>query len=292
MASLRSIRTRIKSVKNTRQITKAMEMVASAKMRRAQQRVLDTRPYADRIHEILVRMGTRSSFSSHPYFQIKPVKKVGIVLVSTDRGLCGPINSNLFRTILKFMGERPEVEFEFVTIGKKGRDFVRRSGRKLVGVVEGVKDRGPITEILPATQVVIEEFADKGEWQEVWIFYTQFVSIMSQKPMMERILPIKPEHLQPKEGADLTGEYLYEPDDSREILDVLLPRYFETIIFQRVLENFASEYSARMVAMKNATTNAKEVIYGLTLTYNKLRQANITKEISEISSGAEAIQQG
>lgn len=292
MASLRSIRTRIKSVKNTRQITKAMEMVASAKMRRAQQRVLDTRPYADRINEILVRMGTRSSFSTHPYFQIKPVKKVGIVLVSTDRGLCGPINSNLFRSILKFMGERPGVEFEFVTIGKKGRDFVRRSGHKLVGVVEGVKDRGPITEILPATQVVIEEFAGRGEWQEVWIFYTQFVSIMSQKPMMEQILPIKPEHLQPKEGAELTGEYLYEPDDSREILDVLLPRYFETIIFQRVLENFASEYSARMVAMKNATTNAKEVIYGLTLTYNKLRQANITKEISEISSGAEAIQQG
>lgn len=292
MPSLRSIRTRIKSVKNTRQITKAMEMVASAKMRRAQQRVLDTRPYADRIHEILVRVGTRASLSNHPYFQIKPVKKIGVILISTDRGLCGPINSNLFRSITKFMGERPGVDFEFVTIGKKGRDFVRRSGRKLVGVVEGVKDRGPITEIFPATQLVIEEFADKGEWQEVWIFYTQFVSIMSQKPMMERILPIKPEQLQPKEGADLTGDYLYEPDDSREILDVLLPRYFETIIFQRVLENFASEYSARMVAMKNATTNAKEVIYGLTLTYNKLRQANITKEISEISSGAEAIQQG
>ncbi len=268
-----------------------MEMVASAKMRRAQQRVVDTRPYADRIKEILVRIGTRSSFANHPYFQVKPVQKIGIVLVSTDRGLCGPINSNLFRSVLKFMEEKPGMTFEFVTIGKKGRDFVRRSGRKLVGVVEGVKDRGPITEILPATQLVIEEFADKGAWQEVWIFYTQFHSIMSQKPMSEKILPIKPEHLAPKEGAELSGEYLYEPD-SKDIIDVLLPRYFETIIFQRVLENFASEYSARMVAMKNATSNAKEVIYGLTLTYNKMRQANITKEISEISSGAEAIQQG
>ncbi len=291
MPSLRSIRSRIRSVKNTRQITKAMEMVASAKMRKAQQRVLDTRPYAEKIYELMHRISAREKSWSSPFFEIRPVQTIGILLVSTDRGLCGAINSNLFRTLLRFMKERPGVRFEFVTIGRKGRDFVRRGGYNLTGVIQGVKDRGTIEEILPATQLVIEEFSEKKSWQEAWIFYTQFESIMSQKPRYEKLLPIAPEVLAGSGQNANAGEYLYEPD-RRDILDVLIPRYFETVIFQRVLENFASEYSARMVAMKNATSNAKEVIYGLTLTYNKLRQANITKEISEISSGAEAISQG
>ncbi len=291
MPSLRSIRSRIKSVKNTRQITKAMEMVASAKMRKAQQRVIDTRPYAEKIYDLMHRIAYLERSFPHPYFEVRPVKTAGIVLVSTDRGLCGAINANLFRSLTRFMKERPGTNFEFVTIGRKGRDFVRRSRLPLQGVIHGVKDRGTIEEILPATQVVIEEFYTKKHWEEVWIFYTQFESIMSQKPKHEKLLPIDPQFLTEKIPAGLSGEYLFEPD-RRDILDVLIPRYFETVIFQRVMENFASEYSARMVAMKNATANAKEVIYGLTLTYNKLRQANITKEISEISSGAEAISQG
>ena len=291
MPSLRSIRSRIKSVKNTRQITKAMEMVASAKMRKAQQRVIDTRPYAEKIYDLMHRIAYLERSFPHPYFEVRPVMTAGIVLVSTDRGLCGAINANLFRSLTRFMKERPGTNFEFVTIGRKGRDFVRRSRLPLQGVIHGVKDRGTIEEILPATQVVIEEFYTKKHWEEVWIFYTQFESIMSQKPKHEKLLPIDPQFLTEKIPAGLSGEYLFEPD-RRDILDVLIPRYFETVIFQRVMENFASEYSARMVAMKNATANAKEVIYGLTLTYNKLRQANITKEISEISSGAEAISQG
>ena len=293
MPSLRSIRSRIRSVKNTRQITKAMEMVASAKMRKAQQRVLDTRPYAEKIYELMHRIASREKAWSSPFFETRPVQTIGVLLVSTDRGLCGAINANLFRSLVRFMKERPGVRFEFVTIGRKGRDFIRRSGFNLTGVIQGVKDRGTIEEILPATQLVIEEFSEKKNWQEAWIFYTQFESIMSQKPRHEKLLPIDPEVLTGSGNRPNghSGEDLYEPD-RRDILDVLIPRYFETVIFQRVLENFASEYSARMVAMKNATANAKEVIYGLTLTYNKLRQANITKEISEISSGAEAISQG
>jgi F-type H+-transporting ATPase subunit gamma len=291
MPSLRSIRSRIKSVKNTRQITKAMEMVASAKMKKAQKRVLDARPYAEKIRELLHRIATLEKAWTNPYFETRPVEKIGIVLVSTDRGLCGPINANLFRALARFMKDRPNVKFEFVTIGRKGSDFVRRSGLPLTGVIQGVKDKGEIAEILPASQVVVQEFAEKRSWQEVWVFYTQFVSIMTQKPQFEKLLPIDPQSFAGQAIAGATGEYLYEPD-RRDILDVLIPRYFETIIFQRVLENFASEYSARMMAMKNATANAKEVIYGLTLTYNKLRQANITKEISEISSGAEAINRG
>lgn len=291
MPSLRSIRSRIKSVKNTRQITKAMEMVASAKMKKAQKRVLDARPYAEKIRELLHRIATLEKAWTNPYFETRPAEKIGIVLVSTDRGLCGPINSNLFRALARFMKDRPNVKFEFVTIGRKGRDFVRRAGLPLTGVIQGVKDKGGIAEILPASQVVVQEFAEERNWQEVWVFYTQFVSIMTQKPQFEKLLPIDPQSLAGQPIAGATGEYLYEPD-RRDILDILIPRYFETIIFQRVLENFASEYSARMMAMKNATANAKEVIYGLTLTYNKLRQANITKEISEISSGAEAINQG
>lgn len=291
MPSLRSIRSRIKSVKNTRQITKAMEMVASAKMKKAQKRVLDTRPYAEKIQELLHRIATLEKAWTNPYFESRPVQKIGIVLVSTDRGLCGPINSNLFRSLARFMNERPGITFEFVTIGRKGRDFVRRAGLPLTGVIQGVKDKGGIGEILPASQVVVQEFAEKRNWQEVWVFYTQFVSIMTQKPQFEKLLPIDPESLAGPSVGREPWEYLYEPD-RRDILDILIPRYFETILFQRVLENFASEYSARMMAMKNATANAKEVIYGLTLTYNKLRQANITKEISEISSGAEAISQG
>ncbi|MHB8423462.1 MAG: ATP synthase F1 subunit gamma [Leptospirales bacterium] len=291
MPSLRSIRSRIRSVKNTRQITKAMEMVASAKMRKAQQRVLDTRPYAEKIYELMHRIAAREKAWPSPFFEVRTVRTIGIVLISTDRGLCGAINSNLFRTLLKFMKDRPGIRFEFVTIGRKGRDFVRRAGLTLTGVIQGVKDRGTIAEILPATQLVIEEFAAKKKWDEVWTFYTQFESIMSQKSRFEKLLPIAPDIVSGKPQTEILGDYLFEPD-RREILDVLIPRYFETVIFQRVLENFASEYSARMVAMKNATANAKEVIYGLTLTYNKLRQANITKEISEISSGAEAIGQG
>ncbi len=292
MPSLRSIRGRIKSVKNTRQITKAMEMVASAKMRKAQARVRDTRPYAEKIKELMIRLAAIESHRPNPFFQVRPAATVGIILVSTDRGLCGPINSNVFKMVNRFMADRPGVKFEFVVVGKKGQDFVRRSGLKVVGSISGVKDRGQIEEILPATQVAIEEFSD-GRWDEAWIFYTEFVSTLSQKPRSEQLLPILPEMSEngAKKPSPFLGEYLYEPDTA-DILDVLIPRYFETLVFQRVMENFASEYSARMMAMRNATSNAKEVIYQMTLIYNKLRQAAITREISEIASGADAVQQG
>jgi len=292
MPSLRSIRGRIKSVKNTRQITKAMEMVASAKMRKAQMRVRDTRPYAEKIKELMVRLSAIESHQPNPFFKARPVSTVGIILVSTDRGLCGPINSNVFRQANRFMAERPGVRFEFVVIGKKGQDFIRRSGLKGVGAVQGVKDRGQIEEILPATNVAIEEF-EEGRWDEVWIFYTEFVSTLTQKPKMEKILPIGPDIATDAASgvSPFLGEYLYEPD-TKDILDVLIPRYIESIVFQRVMENFASEYSARMMAMRNATSNAKEVIYQMTLIYNKLRQAAITREISEIASGADAVKQG
>jgi F-type H+-transporting ATPase subunit gamma len=292
MPSLRSIRGRIKSVKNTRKITKAMEMVASAKMRKAQMRVRDTRPYADKIKELMVRLSKIESHRPNPFFNARPVSTIGIILVSTDRGLCGPINANVFRQVNRFMEEKPGIRFEFVIIGKKGQDFVRRNGLKAVGAIQGVKDQGKIEEIFPATNVAIDEFQE-GRWDEVWIFYTEFISTLSQKPKTEKILPIGPDIV---EGAasgssPFLGEYLYEPD-TKDILEVLIPRYFESIVFQRVMENFASEYSARMMAMRNATSNAKEVIYQMTLIYNKLRQAAITREISEISSGAEAVKQG
>lgn len=292
MPSLRSIRGRIKSVKNTRQITKAMEMVASAKMRKAQLRVRATRPYAEKIRQLMGRLAMIERSFPHPFFMERPLKTVGIILVSTDRGLCGPINANLFRQVNRFMAERPDLRFEFVVIGKKGQDFVRRNALKTVGAISGVKDRGEISEILPATQVAVEEFRS-GRWDEVWVFYTEFVSTLTQKPRMEKMLPIAPGLTGDGTVAPspFLGEYLYEPD-TKEILEVLIPRYFESVVFQRVMENFASEYSARMMAMRNATSNAKEVIYEMTLIYNKLRQAAITKEISEIASGADAVSQG
>ncbi len=292
MPSLRSIRGRIKSVKNTRQITKAMEMVASAKMRKAQMRVRDTRPYAEKILELMKRLSAIESNIPNIFFKTRPVTTIGIILVSTDRGLCGPINFNVFRQVFRFMADRPGVRFEFVVIGKKGQDFLRRSGLKGIGSISGIKDRGEIEEILPATQVAIEEF-QKERWDEVWIFYTHFESTLSQKPKMQKLLPIGSDLGDGKTNAasPFLGEYLYEPD-TKDILEVLVPRYFESIVFQRVMENFASEYSARMMAMRNATSNAKEVIYQMTLVYNKLRQAAITREISEIASGADAVQQG
>ncbi|MEC4682790.1 MAG: ATP synthase F1 subunit gamma [Nitrospirota bacterium] len=292
MPSLRSIRGRIKSVKNTRQITKAMEMVASAKMRKAQMRVRETRPYAEKIKELMVRLSAIESHRPNLFFNARPVTTIGIILVSTDRGLCGPINFNVFRQVNRFMAERPGVRFEFVVVGKKGQDFVRRSSLKAVGAISGVKDRGQIEEILPATNVALDEFKN-GRWDEVWLFYTEFVSTLSQKPKMEKILPIGPDIAEnaPMSASPFLGEYLYEPD-TQDILDVLIPRYFESVVFQRIMENFASEYSARMMAMRNATSNAKEVIYQMTLIYNKLRQAAITREISEIASGADAVKQG
>ena len=284
MATAREIRRRIRSVKNTGKITKAMEMVSAAKMRRAQRNTLATRPYADRMRDVIGELSARTGQRlAHPLLtQREQVRTVGLVLITPDRGLCGALVSNVNRMASRFILERRPAgqTVEVATVGKKGREFAVRTRLPLVAEVTGIGDSPALIDILPIATTVINGFVE-GRNDEVYIVYTAFENTLVQRTRMQRLLPMEPI----EEGAGLRHDYTYEPDEE-SVLNELLPRYIEVQLYAMILESIASEHSARMIAMRNATDNAKELVSDLTLSMNKARQAAITKEIAEISAGS------
>lgn len=293
MASAREIRRRIKSVRNTGKITKAMELVSASKMRRAQRNVLATRPYTDRLYDVMGELTMRSTGGSanHPLLQAHPsVTNVALIVVTPDRGLCGALNSNIFRATARFIAEQREKgrTVTILAVGKKGRDFALRTGQKLGSEITGLGDSPPLLDVLPAATRAIKGFSPdengRYEFDEVYLLYSEFVNTLTQRPKLRRFLPVDA----PGDAGATKVDYTYEP--SREaVLAELLPRFVEVQLYQAILESIASEHSARMIAMRNANDNAKELVRDLTLTYNKARQAAITKEISEIAAGAAAL---
>jgi F-type H+-transporting ATPase subunit gamma len=288
LPDLRELRRRISSVENTRKITKAMELVAAAKMRRAQAAMEASRPYADGIARVLSEMAARKLEASHPFLQARPnVRKRLLMLVTTDRGLCGGLNANATRAAMRFIdGDLSNVEL--VTIGRKGRDFFRRFDVAFVADSSWIGDRPPLDRILPSITVAMQEFlTDKVD--EVWLLYSRYVSPIRQVPTTVRMIPPQMPEATPQSEA---AESLYEFEPSPEaVLDALLPRYVESLVYHAVLENQASEQAAKMAAMKAASDNAADLIEDLTLVRNKLRQSTITRELMEIVGGAEALAQ-
>ena len=291
MASTKEIRSKIKSVQNTRKITKAMEMVAASKMRRAQERMRNARPYSEKIREIVANLAKANPEYRPAYMVVREVKKVGTILVSTDKGLCGGLNTNVLRLITNQVREMQEkkLSIEFTAIGSKGLQFLNRSKAKLLSQTIQLGDTPHMDTLIGAITAQLEAF-ERGEVDEVYLAYTRFVNAMKQEPVLEKILPLAPAAIAAGEGNGngASWDYIYEPD-AESILNGLLKRYVEALIYQAVAENMASEQSARMVSMKAASDNAKNVIGELQLEYNKTRQAAITKELSEIVGGAAAV---
>lgn len=289
MASGREIRRRIRSVKNVAQITRAMEMVSASKMRRAQRNVLATRPYADRLLDVMGELTGRTSGSSRKGTLLdvrSPVRNVALVVVTPDRGLCGSLVSNVLRRAGRFIldqqGQGRGVDV--YAIGKKGRDFLVRTQQNLIAEVIKIGDSPSLVDTLGISTNIIDGFRDE-RYDEVYMVYSEFVNTLVQRPALKRLVPIEP----PTESTSGGFDYNYEPDKD-EVLRELLPRFVEVQLYQAVLESIASEHSARMVAMRNATDNAKELVRDLTLSFNKARQAGITKEVSEIASGTAAME--
>ena len=293
MAGMKEIRGKIKSVQNTRKITKAMEMVAASKMRRAQERMRAARPYADKVREIAAHMSRANPEYRHPFMTENGDAKVaGLILVTTDKGLCGGMNTNVMRaTLQKFKDlEAAGRSIEATAIGSKGFGFLNRLRAKVVSHVVQLGDTPHLEKLIGAVKVQLDQYSE-GKLSAVYLAYTRFVNTMKQEPVIEQLLPLSNERL---EGADdgttpkSAWDYIYEPD-AQTVVDELLVRYVEALVYQAVAENMASEQSARMVAMKAASDNAKTVINELQLSYNKSRQAAITKELSEIVGGAAAV---
>lgn len=288
MPTPREIRRRIRSVRNTAQITRAMEMVAASKMRRAQQHVLATRPYAERISAMigdLAAMGDAEEQARYPLLAKRPIQRSQIILITSDRGLAGAFNTNVIRRAIQFMtDERPESleNIDVVTIGRKGRDFLTRYGRPLVASFTDVGDYPTLESIRPVVRIATDDFV-AGKVDAVYAVYTRFINTLRQVPEVLQVLPIEA-----PPGTDEVTDYIFEPSPEA-VLEALLPRFVEVQIYQALLESIASEQSARMVAMRNATDNARELVSELTLTYNKARQAQITREVTEIAAGAAAL---
>ena len=295
MPGSKEIRTKIKSVQNTRKITKAMEMVAASKMRRAQERMRMARPYGEKIRNVAAHISHANPEYRHPFLiERDTVKRVGIIVVTADKGLCGGLNTNVLRLALNKIREWEPAgeEIEACAIGNKGLGFLQRLGVQVVSQVTGLGDRPHMEKLIGAVKVMLDGYTT-DRFDRLVIFYTRFVNTMKQEPVMEQLLPLSAAHIAvtPETAAATpTGswDYIYEPD-AAVVLNQVLTRYIEALIYQAVTENMASEQSARMVAMKSASDNAANVIDELTLVYNKSRQASITKELSEIVSGAAAV---
>jgi F-type H+-transporting ATPase subunit gamma len=287
MPGSKEIRTKIKSVQNTRKITKAMEMVAASKMRKAQQRMRAARPYAEKIRNVAAHMSHANPEYRHPFLvERNSVKKIGIIVVTSDKGLCGGLNTNVLRMALARMREweAEGEQFEVCAIGNKGFGFMQRLKANVVSHVIGLGDAPHMDKLIGAVKIMLDGYtADR--FDRLVIFYTKFLNTMKQEPVMEQLLPLSGETMGAPEGL---WDYIYEPD-AKAVIDQVLTRYIEALIYQAVSENIASEQSARMVAMKAASDNAGNVIGELQLIYNKSRQAAITKELSEIVGGAAAV---
>jgi F-type H+-transporting ATPase subunit gamma len=287
MAGTKEIRVKIKSVQNTRKITKAMEMVAASKMRKAQQRMRHARPYGEKIRTVAAHISHANPEYRHPFLVDRDsVSRVGIIVITTDKGLCGALNTNLLRLVLTQYKEwqRQGEEIEVCAIGNKGLGFMQRLGATVVSQVTQLADRPQMDKLIGAVKVMLDGYTS-DRFDRLMLAYTRFLNTMKQEPVIEQLLPLGGERL----GAPETvWDYLYEPE-ARAVLDQVMTRYIEALIYQAVSENMASEQSARMVAMKAASDNAATLIDELTLIYNKNRQAGITKELSEIVGGAAAV---
>ena len=282
MASQRDIRRRIQSSRNIKQITRAMQFVAASKLKRAQEATLSARPYADKLDEVLADLAIVLGGEDHPLLVRREGGKRLIVLITTDRGLAGALNTNAIRFAAQQITEH-QGDLTVVTVGRKGRDAMRRARVPLEAHFEGFGDRPSFADVLPLARLITDDYL-AGTYNRVDIVYSHFVSTLAQRPSMVELLPIEP----PEDTAGIPGnQFIFEPNPGA-VLEQLVPRYVATRLFQAVLEGKASEESSRMVAMKNATENAEELIEDLTLAYNKVRQSNITREMIEIASGAQA----
>jgi len=287
MAGAREIRTKIKSVQNTRKVTRALEMVSASKIRKAQDLMKASRPYARAMRQMIGHIAKANSEYKHPFLvERSEIKRVGYIVVSTDRGLCGGLNSNLFRKLLGEIRQWQEkgVEIDVVAIGTKANAFFKRLKVNLVGSVAHLGERPHIEQLIGVIKVMLDAYSDK-RIDQLTLAYNDFVNTMTQKPTLDQLLPLPPS-AQLETAHD--WDYIYEPN-AETVLDHVLTRYIESLVYQATLENLASEHAARMVAMKSAGDNAKKAIDSLTLIYNKVRQAAITQEISEIVSGAAAV---
>ncbi len=287
MPGSKEIRNKIKSVQNTRKITKAMEMVAASKMKKAQERMRHSRPYGEKIRNVAAHISHANPEYRHPFLVSRDtVQKVGMIVVTADKGLCGGLNTNVLRLALGKMKEwdAEGEKFDVCAIGNKGLGFMQRLGAEVVSHVVGLGDRPHMDKLIGAIKVMLDGYTN-DRFDRLMIFYTKFINTMKQEPVMEQLLPLSGEKLGVPTGA---WDYIYEPE-ARVVLDQVMTRYIEALIYQAVSENMASEQSARMVAMKAASDNAGSVIDELTLIYNKTRQASITKELSEIVGGAAAV---
>ena len=285
MPSLRDVRSRIRSVQNIQKITNAMQVVAATKLRKAQQAVRATRPYAEKMLEVLETTAERATEYRHPYLEKREGDSVLVILVTSDKGLAGALNSNTIRAVVRHVNQHHKGQARYVTLGRKGRDFMARYRRDIVADASGLKDRPGIAAILPAVAAAMDEF-NEGRVDNILLAYARWVSTLRQEPMVRKLLPFDiPKR---EEGAAPGADYIYEPDPE-SVLDALLPRYVETQVYQAVLENQASFYSAQMIAMQNATNAAGDFIQDLTLTANKVRQETITMELMDIVGGAEAL---
>ncbi len=284
MADIRLIRRRIRGVQSTAKITRAMEMIATLKMRRAQERGLSGRPYSEKIFQVIADLAALPQAGDllHPLLQRRPVNKIAIVHITPDRGLCGGLNTNVNRKTASFIVEQ-SVPVTIVAIGRKGRDFMRRHRCEIHAEFTGLGDKPSLLDTLPISRIIIDDYSS-GVIDLVYLVYAQFISTMTQRPVLQQILPVEPATIPRGENVD----YIYEPS-SVVVLGELLPRFVEMQVYHAILESIASEQSARMVAMRNATDSANELVQDLTLMYNKARQESITKELLDIAGGVAAL---
>ncbi|MCH7424643.1 F0F1 ATP synthase subunit gamma [Shewanella sp. MM_2022_3] len=286
MAGAKEIKTKIASVKNTQKITSAMEMVAASKMRRAQERMAASRPYAENMRKVIGHVAQGSLEYKHPYLEVREAKRVGYIVVATDRGLCGGLNVNLFKKVVADVKSWKEqgAEFEFCPIGARSVQFFKSFGGQVSAHASGLGDAPKLADLIGTVRVMLDAY-NEGKLDRLYVVFNKFVNTMTQTPVIEQLLPL------PKSEDDEVAhrwDYIYEPDP-KALLDTLLVRYVESQVYQGIVENIASEQAARMVAMKAATDNAGTLIDDLQLVYNKARQAAITQELSEIVSGASAV---
>jgi F-type H+-transporting ATPase subunit gamma len=290
MATLREVRRRIGSIRNIAQITRAMQMVAASRMKRAQDAILAARPYSDELRDTLARVAGAASAEVEPLLARRPVRRVGLLVITTDRGLVGSLNANAVRAVLRHVAEASggevSAEVSAITVGRKGRDALRRAGVPIVAHFPQFGDRPGFAEVTPIARLVTDDFL-AGTYDRIEIAYSAFINTLSQRPVIRTVLPIERPEMGEAE-SESNDEYLFEPSPEA-VLGRLLPHFVAVDIYRAVLENRASEQSAQMVAMRSATDNAHELIGDLTLVYNKTRQANITREMTEIASGAEAL---
>lgn len=287
MAIAKEIRTKIRSIKNTQKITRAMEMVAASKMRKVQERMRRAQPYAKKILQVIGHVAKGHSEYHHPYLEPREIKRVGLIIVTTDRGLCGGLNTNLLKATINRIREwkNQNIEISLCLVGGKGEAFFKRVGGHVIGQTDHLGDAPSITDLVGIVKIMLTAFME-NKIDALYLCSNHFINTMRQEPVVQQILPVVPSA---DEKLQHYWDYIYEPDNAKELLDILLTRYIESQVFRGVIENIACEQAARMLSMKNATENAADLINELQLIYNKARQAAITRELTEIVAGAAAV---